>query len=788
MSNSDRLISKLDEEYADLRRKVDRAIKWGLPDPEIEDLTIDCTRFMTRAKRARYHVVGMRVVESFLKEPHRIPTYVQLSTPRSANNAPNPITPGLPNRRTAKAISQPKPSPSSNASRNPNRPNTPDPFSSTFSPHESSCPPRQSPASAGDASEKGESSPTPSDVAQVVGKSLLRRDAPVKNLTPKLPTKTVRESLATYRTFLTAQSHVPVDQILSVVQKWVDEKHYGVDVQKSETWIDKSGQCWVETSRMTDDVNMFRLRVVETKPGGDRYTTTIMVGSDNFPWVWIDIHNDQNQYVAVPRVAKYLLGEFDFYSGTLRMDSKASRIGPEDVDDLIGTLRDRQRRVPIILAGSDHSDDMIEVFEQGLKEWGKQVFGLGGVAILDPDATKYFNKVVGNPFAVSAWSLRTYLPDVEFDIPESAHKHRFLGTSRLVEERPGRVAARLGDFARQASATMPAPHPVLDAINRFERESLTRLSQGLQIPASEKIAAKLQKSKTAEKIDLRQMSSMDDSEIRNRVAQTLEWLDIPSLDEAHLMDIYESILFKKNAPALEEVTERLAEYELENSRYREDLEFNKVMFLEYEADLAQSMELEREQRQKILRLQSRLSEFIDAEAAYSDGPEMTEPESPRSMEELLDRLVALESDGVYFTGDPKITSELDKYDSNGAIVGAAWECLLVCCDYIRAKIRKDFTGSMFHYLQKQPPGYRFIPPSRHAAWESETTMNQYGRLRIFGVPRDIDASGSVSMPAHFKLVKVGMISPRMHYYDNVDVDGRIFIGYIGPHLRTDGTN
>jgi len=78
MSNSDRLTSKLDEEYADLRRKVDKAIKWGLPDAEIKDLTLACTRFMTRAKKARYHVVGMRVVESFLQEPNRIPAYVQI--------------------------------------------------------------------------------------------------------------------------------------------------------------------------------------------------------------------------------------------------------------------------------------------------------------------------------------------------------------------------------------------------------------------------------------------------------------------------------------------------------------------------------------------------------------------------------------------------------------------------------------------------------------------------------------------------------------------------------------
>ena len=67
-------------------------------------------------------------------------------------------------------------------------------------------------------------------------------------------------------------------------------------------------------------------------------------------------------------------------------------------------------------------------------------------------------------------------------------------------------------------------------------------------------------------------------------------------------------------------------------------------------------------------------------------------------------------------------------------------------------------------------------------------MNQYGRERIFKVPTEVDKDGLAVMEAHFRLGKVGMISPRMHYYDNVEHDDRIYVGYIGPHLRTDGTN
>ncbi|SMF05087.1 hypothetical protein L603_001600000240 [Cellulosimicrobium cellulans J34] len=56
------------------------------------------------------------------------------------------------------------------------------------------------------------------------------------------------------------------------------------------------------------------------------------------------------------------------------------------------------------------------------------------------------------------------------------------------------------------------------------------------------------------------------------------------------------------------------------------------------------------------------------------------------------------------------------------------------------------------------------------------------------VPRSVDATGSVFMGAHFKIAQSGTIWPRMHYHDAVDVDGHIYVGYLGPHLPTQKTN
>ena len=43
------------------------------------------------------------------------------------------------------------------------------------------------------------------------------------------------------------------------------------------------------------------------------------------------------------------------------------------------------------------------------------------------------------------------------------------------------------------------------------------------------------------------------------------------------------------------------------------------------------------------------------------------------------------------------------------------------------------------------------------------------------------------MEAHFKLGKLGRISPRMHFVDCWPIDGHVYVGYIGRHLPVVGT-
>jgi hypothetical protein len=79
---------------------------------------------------------------------------------------------------------------------------------------------------------------------------------------------------------------------------------------------------------------------------------------------------------------------------------------------------------------------------------------------------------------------------------------------------------------------------------------------------------------------------------------------------------------------------------------------------------------------------------------------------------------------------------------------------------------------------------------RYARDESEDVRNnaRLSAARMFTVPEEVEPGGEVFMGAHFRIAKAGMVSPRMHYFDATAIDGKVYVGYIGPHLPTKMTN
>ena len=166
------------------------------------------------------------------------------------------------------------------------------------------------------------------------------------------------------------------------------------------------------------------------------------------------------------------------------------------------------------------------------------------------------------------------------------------------------------------------------------------------------------------------------------------------------------------------------------------------------------------------------------------------PEPPGSFAELLERLKDAELPGVEFTGEAKHALELDDQDPLGTWASKAWDMLRVLDGYVQVRQAGQFSQGVHAYLTQTPPGRPGYSPGAHASGESETVENsaKFRSLRMLPVPVAASSGGVVFMGAHFRIGKKGLISPRMHYYDDAAKTGKVYVGYIGKHLPNKQTN
>ncbi|GLI29530.1 hypothetical protein BCONGLO52_03710 [Brachybacterium conglomeratum] len=143
---------------------------------------------------------------------------------------------------------------------------------------------------------------------------------------------------------------------------------------------------------------------------------------------------------------------------------------------------------------------------------------------------------------------------------------------------------------------------------------------------------------------------------------------------------------------------------------------------------------------------------------------------------------------VEFTGNGAVTEELDEFDTVNLAAKHCWDGLLALHDYARACSTGDHDGSLFTYLQTTPAMHQGFAVSKFAAVESESTMSRrdLAEQRRFPVPTSVDPSGAMVMWPHLKLGKIGRISPRLHFHDDVSGSGKVYVGYIGRHLGLAG--
>jgi len=609
---------------------------------------------------------------------------------------------------------------------------------------------------------------------------------------------------APYRAHLSTLGPQPLflDILEQQLSGWLLEKRIDVEVRHDNDWDDGSRRFEVWHHERSHGRRDLQATLVEHDTANGDWRTEVLASSDG----WVDVHvtNAQGGFVATPRLVRYLLQVMDLGDAGLGYVDGVAEIDVLGIPSLLSALEDVKRLGLIFVAGSsaDAPGDLLSAYAQELPRWARQTYGLAAFVRLTPDATDAFAARAPS-HAVSPWTIRTFYPGPVLGDSIDARRHKYLTTRSLADMPTSAVAKMLGNIARAQSlkvGDLSEVTRVRRAIERLQHEQLLT-----QLHEQAATALSVSDQGTIDSVGHVAKAREGDPHPRDERdldALIREILGIENPTEESLRD-YAKLRghHASSQDALDRVTSQLTD---QRDRIDQLEDERRQMTRLLEDDQLELAELQEELENRTAESAWLRRKFIEAgqfQMAYESPP--PEPvDYPDGFEQLLARIrvssgaraafvnlgQALADGRVIFTGDTDVALGLDASDTLATAVRAAWDCLLVLADYVRARDESKHASSVSQYLEATPDGYRPMSPKRHSAIETKATMQQFGRHRIFPVPESVAAGGCVEMVSHFKLARIGMVSPRLYYLDNYSSDGMIYVGYIGPHLPNTQSN
>jgi hypothetical protein len=518
-------------------------------------------------------------------------------------------------------------------------------------------------------------------------------------------------------------------------------------------------------------------------------------------WLSLNVKSEAGIAASAPKLAAQLLDAIELYDGGTWLSSRPQTIHVHQAESIAEEVTHIDRSCPYFVVGTS-PDLPFDAFVRRVTSWTRDTRGLGQVAVLDPDATKQFNEIVGATHSVLPGTIRTYDVDVDPAFPADARRHRVIGTRRLAG--PDAVVQRLlAEVARNHAARREFPSSV-----KTELRSLIRIEDPMLIEALSRPADDISDHITSEVIKAEPVNATTDSK-----AKTSHSIAVPRsstlADEASAylsqVELVQEILgietitteslaqFATFKVLNQRLTDRITQELFERRQQIDDLRFEidglRGALEDQELDLAIALDDASRLAAESRWLRSKLADVGEREA-YALIPDDQLIHRPESFSELCEMLPTLAKKGVEFTGSVDTVEYLDAVDTIGRVAGVAWDCLITICDYIRARNDEAFTGGLAAYVGSAPAGYSSVSQRKFGKSESESVRNDKKLLleRTFPVPQSVNSEGETVMLAHFKLASLATVSPRMYVLDNYAKDGKVYVGYIGRHLTNTMTN
>lgn len=267
---------------------------------------------------------------------------------------------------------------------------------------------------------------------------------------------------------------------------WLAEKDVPTQIDDLSDWSDDQRAVTIRRWRGDDSVRYVRARMKEIQPGALTWITDVLASSEG--WVSLTVENSAGRFVAVPRLARYMLELIPLGLGPDRFQDCAEIVDSKDVRDLVASILHDDRRTATFVIGTDERlGEVGESLVVKASKWAREMTGLGRFVVLSADATRRFQEIAGT-HAVQPWTLRTFLTNARFDDPIDARRHRWLSTLTLAERDDKWIARMLGDVARAQAWQASEPSEVRRARSSFERlvqAQLVAAAQATPAPSAE---------------------------------------------------------------------------------------------------------------------------------------------------------------------------------------------------------------------------------------------------------------------------------------------------------------
>lgn len=581
-----------------------------------------------------------------------------------------------------------------------------------------------------------------------------------------------------YTTFMrTASADQLVDLVEDRFREWIISKGIHLDTRGAGSRPDGAGTRTTVRVLEGRDERLLRGTLVEEHPRTGRWSTEVMASDAG--WLHIEVRNDRGRYVAVPKIAKTLMRSAEFHDASLRLRDQVRMWDVSELDQLVELLTSPERNGLILIAGTGPQPDLFHAFNERLPKWISDTYGLAQVISLTPQATHGLTRRLEG-HGTNPWTIRTYFPGLRLGSSADARRHRFMSIQTLATMEDRRIRRILGTVAREHASHRTLPQEVVTARRAFERAEthklIDRLANARQVDALSLTPAP------------DQLPHRQPAENQGDLELVRAFFGISDVSENSLTAALEARVEAARTDLSAEL-EAAAELLDEQQGRSENLEDNNRALLEAaEDDELNRAELADELDRALSEvrwLRSKFAEINDFDTAFGSTPAGFEPSYADSCEQLVQSLV----DGdIIFTGNLDDVQTVDSRDTFRSCVREATHCINALREYVRAQREGLAQSGVHHFLSHTPSGYSAVSPGKHAQGETGYTKRHHGHERIFPVPKEVDASGTIQMVAHFKLARIGMASPRLYYYDDCKGTGRIYIGYLGVHLTNSQTN